>query len=92
MELCLVPMKQITADFLHVKQCETILRCMGVMITLQLQIRRRKSFFVWYFLQSNSQVLFDVVDDAQTDGLNEPILLLLLTGICKHKQLLSLRG
>ena len=24
---------------------------------------------------SNSQVLFDVVDDAQTDGLNEPILL-----------------
>ena len=25
--------------------------------------------------QSNSQVLFDVVDDAQTDGLNEPILL-----------------
>ena len=23
---------------------------------------------------SNSQVLFDVVDDAQTDGLNEPIL------------------
>ena len=28
-----------------------------------------------YAAQSNSQVLFDVVDDAQTDGLNEPILL-----------------
>ena len=28
-----------------------------------------------YAAQSNSQVLFDVVDDAQTDGLHEPILL-----------------
>ena len=30
--------------------------------------------------QSNSQVLFDVVDDAQTDGLNEPILLATANG------------
>ena len=28
-----------------------------------------------YSASNNSQVLFDVVDDAQTDGLNEPILL-----------------
>ena len=30
--------------------------------------------------QSNSQVLFDVVDDAQTDGFNEPILLATANG------------
>ena len=35
----------------------------------------RKSFSFWVSQRSNSQVLFDVVDDAQTDGLNEPILL-----------------
>ena len=29
----------------------------------------------WFSASNNSQVLFDVVDDAQTDGLNEPILL-----------------
>ena len=28
-----------------------------------------------YSTESNSQVVFDTVDDAQTDGLNEPILL-----------------
>ena len=33
-----------------------------------------------YAAASNSQVLFDVVDDAQTDGLNEPILLATSSG------------
>ncbi|MDA9719134.1 flagellin [Betaproteobacteria bacterium] len=33
-----------------------------------------------YSTTSNSQVVFDVVDDAQTDGLNEPILLATANG------------
>ena len=33
-----------------------------------------------YSTVSNSQVVFDVVDDAQTDGLNEPILLATANG------------
>ena len=39
-----------------------------------------------YAAASNSQVLFDVVDDAQTDGLNEPILWQHRLEICKLKQ------
>ena len=44
-------------------------------IILSLQIQAAvKIAFSGFSAASNSQVLFDVVDDAQTDGLNEPIL------------------
>ncbi len=75
MVLCLVLMKQIMVDFLHEKQCVTIISAEWNGDTLVTNSGGGKVSLSGFSAASNSQVLFDVVDDAQTDGLNEPILL-----------------